>query len=65
MSLFFSASRLNPAAELLLHRRWSPAEGMGAHCRGEGSAEGGVHQSDASAIPRRKRQRFQLQVSHS
>ncbi|XP_061567837.1 coiled-coil domain-containing protein 97 isoform X2 [Cololabis saira] len=32
-------------------RYQSPAEGLAAHTRGEGSAPGGVHQSDAPALP--------------
>lgn len=44
-------------------RSSSPAAGTGAHPAGEGSAQGGVHHSDASALPRWQRQGFQLQVS--
>lgn len=45
-------------------RSSGPAAGRGAHPAGEGSAQGGVHHSDASALPRWQRQGFQLQVGH-
>lgn len=46
--------------------RWfETAAGGAAQRRGEGAAQGGVHHSDAPALPRRQRQGFRLQVSHT